>query len=157
MRLICGVFNWKGRKMARSGLIGDRRLERKLKQMAGSVQNRIGRRPTSAALTPINKAAKRNAPKKRGFLRRSIGKKVKTFRGGVWGGVGPRIGPAFEFIDETGKKRIPANYGPKVEFGTKDIAPNAFLRRAFSAQKGTALSILTSGIRKNIETEAKKK
>ena len=47
-----------------------------------------------ASMTPLNKEAKRQAPKETGQLKRSIGKKIKTYKndGVVWGGVGVRSG-----------------------------------------------------------------
>ncbi len=137
-------------------LTGDRRLAKKFDNLAGAVQNRIVRRPLSAALTPINRAAKRKAPKLRGFLKKSIGKKVKMYPGGVWGGVGPRTGSEFTYIDENGKKHVPANYAHLPEFGTIHAAAQPYLRPALDEQRTTAFRILQMGIKDNMEKEAAK-
>lgn len=132
-------------------LSGDKRLIRKFQRLAGAVQRRIVRRPTAAALTPISKAAKQEAPVREEFLKKSIGKRVKVFRGGVWGGVGPRFGPSFVFTDSEGKRRIPANYAHVVH------KTNPFLKRAFNAKVALAERILAQGIRTNLKKEALKR
>ncbi len=132
-------------------LTGHRSLMRKLARLGDTVQRRIVRRPTAAALTPISKEAKQNAPIKRKFLKKSIGKKVKVYRGGVWGGVGPRVGDRFIFTDDEGRRRIPANYAPIVH------KTNPFLRKAFESKLTVARRILHNGIRVNLKKEALKK
>ena len=131
-------------------LTGDKRLMRKFARLGDAVQRRIVRRPTAAALTPISKAAKENAPVDKGFLKKSIGKRVKVYRGGVWGGVGPRVGPNFIFTDDEGRRRIPANYAHIVH------KRNPFLRRAFEAKIAVAQRIHANGIRVNLRKEALK-
>lgn len=132
-------------------LSGDKRLMRKFAMLGEAVQRRIVRRPTAAALTPISKEAKQNAPVDKGFLKKSIGKKVKVYRGGVWGGVGPRVGDKFVFIDDEGRRRIPANYAHIVH------KRNPFLRRAFESKLAVAQRIHANGIRVNLKKEALKK
>lgn len=129
-------------------LTGHRRLMRKFRHLGDAVRRRIVRRPTAAALTPISKAAKQEAPVERGFLKKAIGKKVKVYRGGVWGGVGPRVGPAFTFTDDEGRRRIPANYAHVVH------KRDPFLRRAFEEKLTIAQRILAAGIRTNLRKEA---
>lgn len=124
---------------------------RKFARLGDTVQRRIVRRPTAAALTPISKEAKQNAPVKRGFLKKSIGKKVKVYRGGVWGGVGPRAGDKFVFTDDEGRRRVPANYAHIVH------KRNPFLRKAFEAKITVAQRIHANGIRVNLKKEALKK
>ena len=138
-------------------LVGDRKLAKKFEKLASTaVRNRVVRRPLSAALTPINKAAKRNVPVDKGFLKKSIGKKVKAYPGGVWGGVGPRTGGQFEHVDEDGRKHVPANYGHLVELGTEKTRAQPFLRPALDSNKQISLRILQTGVGKNIEKEALK-
>ena len=135
-------------------LTGDRKLARKFRKLQSTAsRNRVVRRPLSTALTPINKAAKQNAPVLRGYLKKSIGKKVKAYPGGVWGGVGPRTGQKFTFVDENGKKHVPANYAHLVEYGTARTPAQPFLRPALDSQRPTALRILRMGVWKNIEKE----
>ncbi len=132
-------------------LTGHRSLMRKFARLGDAVQRRIVRRPTAAALTPISKEAKQNAPVDKGFLKKSIGKKVKVYRGGVWGGVGPRVGDKFIFTDDEGRRRIPANYAHIVH------KRNPFLRKAFESKLTVAQRILNNGIRINLKKEALKK
>lgn len=138
-------------------LTGDRRLARKFRKLQSNAsRNRVIRRPLSAALSPINKAAKQNAPVGTGALKKSIGTKVKAYPGGVWGGVGPRVGEKFTIIGEDGKKHIPANYAHLVEYGTARTPAKPFLRPAMDSQRPNALRILKSGVWKNIEKEIAK-
>ncbi len=137
-------------------LIGDRKLAKKFEKLASTAaRNRIVRRPLAAALTPISKAAKRNVPVRFGLLKKSIGKKVKAYPGGVWGGVGPRTG--FRAVDEDGKTVDPIKYAHLVEFGTSKTSPKPFLRPAFDATRSVAMRILRTGMAKNLIKEALKK
>jgi len=137
-------------------LTGDRRLAKKFERLGGAVQNRVVRRPLSSALGPIAKAAKRKVPTRRGFLKKSIGKKVKMYPGGVWGGVGPRTGSEFTHLDAKGKRHVPANYAALVEYGTINDAAQPFLRPALDEQRLSAMRILQTGIKRNMEKEAAK-
>lgn len=137
-------------------LIGDRKLAKKFERLASkAAQNRVIRRPVSNALTPINKEAKRLVPvgATKG-LRKSIGKKVKSYPGGIWGGVGPRTGSQFTVVDASGKKHVPANYAHLVEFGTIRTAAQPFLRPALDKKRAQANQILKSGIKTNLIKEA---
>ena len=136
---------------------GDRALLRKMARLKGSVRRKIIRRPLSSALTPISKAAKRGAPKDEGDLSKSIGKKVKLYRGGVWGGVGPRVGDKYTRETPDGRRKVPANYGLLVELGTRHSKPNPFLRRALDDKREEALRILRAGTWKNLKAEGRKK
>jgi len=140
-------------------LIGDRKLARKFKDLTSRpAQNRVVRRPLNNALTPINKEAKRMAPVgETRALRNSIGKKVKSYPGGVWGGVGPRTGEKFTKVDAAGNKHVPANYAHLVEFGTIKTRAQPFLRPALDKKRSVANRILKSGIAKNLVKEAARK
>ena len=128
---------------------GDKEMIRNLEQLPIRVQRKVVRQATSAALTPLNKAAKREAPKDTGTLKKSIGKKVKTYRkdGVVWGAVGPRSG--FRVVVD-GKARDPRRYAHIVE------ARTGFLRRAFDQTKKKVLDILGKKLGSGIEREAAK-
>jgi len=138
-------------------LIGDRRLRKKFKNLESMAsRNRVIRRPLSNALTPISKEAKRAVPKREGFLKRSIIKKVKAFRDGIWGGVGPSTDQKFTRVDSSGKKSIPSKYAPLVEFGTMRTRAQPFLRPAFDKKKSIAMKILQRGISTNLIKEARR-
>jgi len=139
------------------GLIGDRRLKKKFKNLESNAsRNRVIRRPLSNALTPISKEAKRTVPKKEGFLKRSIIKKVKAYRNGIWGGVGPSTDKKFTRVDSLGKKSIPSKYAKLVEFGTMRSRAKPFLRPALDKKKSVAMQILKAGIKKNLMKEAER-
>ena len=139
-------------------LVGNKRLARKLGNLAkNSTRNRMMRQPLSNALTPISKAAKALVPVETKTLRKSIGKKVKTYPGGIWGGVGPRTDTKFTFFDEAGRKHKASNYAHLVEFGTIHSSAKPFLRPAFRATRPRALRIYQSGIAKNLAKEAVKR
>lgn len=98
-------------------LQGDKELIRTLDRLAASAVRRIVRPAVSRALVPLNKAMKRRAPVESGALKRSLGRKVKSYPrlGIVWGAVGPRSGYAVRF---QGRNRDPRYYAHLVEFGT---------------------------------------
>lgn len=107
-------------------LRGDKALTRKLQSLAARTQNTIVRSAAGKAMTPVNRAAKQLAPKETGLLKKSVGKKTKTYpgKGTVWVGVGPRKGFAQE-ITVTGpdgkpvkRWRDPVKYAHLVEYGT---------------------------------------
>jgi HK97 gp10 family phage protein len=136
-------------------LEGDVRLRRKLERLETKSQKKIVRPAVNAALTPINKAAKRKASVETGLLKKSIGKKVKTYRSGtVWGGVGPRTG--FKTQMEDGRFRNPVKYAHLVELGTRHSPARPFLRPALDEQRPHALAVLAAKVRAGIEKEARK-
>jgi len=137
-------------------LIGDKKLRRKLQQLAGGAQRRIVRPAVSKALTPINRAAKRRCPVETGLLKRSIGKKVKAYKwsGTVWGGVGPRVGYKKQMPD--GSWRNPTKYAHLVELGTVGLAARPFLRPALDTNRQKAMGILATEIRRRLEKEARR-
>jgi len=137
-------------------IIGDKALLKKFKRLGVSVQKRVVRRPLTAALSPIVKAAKREAPKVSKALSKSIGKKVRTYKGAVWGAVGPRTDERYT-VEYEGRPRVPANYAHLVEFGTLHSAPKPFLRRALDENRTRVMRIQSEGIKKNILKEAAKK
>lgn len=145
--------------MAASGvtLSGDKALLRKFKKLGGSVQRRVVRRPLTAALSPILKAAKREAPKETKALSKSIGKKVKVYKDSVFGAVGPRTDERYTVTDEQGRKRVPSRYAHLVALGTRNRAPNRFMTRALTENKSRALKIQADGIRANVLKEAAKR
>ena len=140
-------------------LEGAEALRKTLNKLASGTQRKAVRPAVSKALTPINKEAKRRAPKGKadegggylrpghrpGDLRRSIGKRVKVYKysGVVWGGVGPRKGHA-----DTPGLRV-----HWVEFGRpKHNAPaQPFLRPALQAKRAEALRILGKETWRGIE------
>ena len=130
-------------------LEGDKQLIKKLERLGSTIGRRVVRKAAGKSMTPMNKAAKREAPVVTGLLKKSIGKKVKTYRkdGVVWVAVGPRTG-FLEVID--GVRKDPVKYAHLVE------QHNPFMRRAFDNTKGAVLRIMEKELRSNIEAEARK-
>ena len=124
--------------------------------MKGAVRRRIVRRPLTAALSPIVKDGKRNAPHESKALRKSIGKKVRVYKDAVFGAVGPRTGERFS-LEHEGQLRVPSRYAHLVELGTKNRAGDPFLRKALAQNRSKALRIQAAGIKKNILKEAAKR
>jgi len=135
-------------------LQGHKKLLRKLQRLPDAVQRRILRPAVNKALTPINRDAKRRAPKETGLLRRSIGKKVKVYKrtGVVWGAVGIRKGYKTQLPD--GSWRNPEMYAALVERGTRTTRAQPFLRPAMDANRERALSILADAVRAGLAKEA---
>lgn len=128
---------------------GDKELIRNLERLPNRVARKVARQAVSAALTPLNKAAKREAPRDQGTLKKSLGKKIKTYKndGVVWGAVGVRSG--FGVVID-GTLKDPRRYAHIVEGLT------GFLRRAFDQSKKQVLSILGKKLGSGIEREAVK-
>lgn len=137
---------------------GNRELGIALERLPKRVYSRIMRPAVNAALTPVNSAAKRKAPKETGALRASLGKKVKQYpqNGTTWGAVGPRDDPKFHRPDPVrrGRVRRPIFYAHIVEGGTRTRAAQPFLRPALDEQEDAALAILYTKVAAGIEREA---
>lgn len=135
---------------------GDRELARALDALGGKV-NQIVKPAVNAALTPINKAAKRNVAVDMGLLKRSIGKVVKVYKrsGVIYGAVGARTGSQFSAPDrQQNRVRIPKNYAHLVELGTIDKAARPFLRPALDANRTTSFGIVKQKTIQGIERQA---
>lgn len=142
---------------ATMALSGHKKLQRAFRQLSGATQRRIVRRPLSAALTPISKAAKREVPKTSQPLKelaKAIGKVVRMYKAAVWGAVGIRTGRVY--VDDRGQRHVPTTLGPLIEFGTEDTAAQSFLRSAFDKTRAIAFRILVSGITSNLRKEIAK-
>ncbi|MEM6560039.1 MAG: HK97-gp10 family putative phage morphogenesis protein [Planctomycetota bacterium] len=148
--------------MAKQGLHlqGDRALQKALRKLGDKAARKVSRSAVSAAATPVAKAARRNAPKESGLLRKSIGRRVRTYteRGTVIALVGPRRNFSGE---HEGERRVPANYAHLVENGHlapdgSFVPPKPFLRPALDASKGEAMNKLRQKTAEGIEREAKK-
>ena len=151
--------------MALSGITvtGDKALLKKFKRLGSTVRKRVVRRPLQAALSPVVKATRREAPKgATKAVSKSIGKRVKTFKDTVWGAVGPRSDSRFWVqvgVSAEGAPVFhkPAKVGHLIEDGTKNVKANPFMKRGFQETRGRAFRIQADGIRKNIAKEAAKK
>jgi HK97 gp10 family phage protein len=104
-----------------------RRAEHAFKVLAPRVFNRVVNRAASKAMTPVLRAAKRLVPVDDKFLKKSLGRKVKSYKRS--GNVVVLIGPRKGFKDEK-SGRNPANYAHLVEKGTAPHVIRPESRRA---------------------------
>jgi HK97 gp10 family phage protein len=124
------------------------------------VQRRVMRQAVSAAATPITKAARAKAPKESGLLRKSMGKKVKTYPKTMT--VVGIVGPKTSIIGEhKGRKRWPAKYARLIERGhiARDgsfVPPQPFLGPAMAETQGTALDTMKGKVAEGVIREATK-
>ncbi len=128
-------------------LLGDKRLARKFNKLALRFQVKALREAGKAALRPVASLAKVRVPVASGRLRASI--KVATFSEHR----GRTIGAAV--ITGTRKQlRIAADdkyyYPFAIEYGSKQRAPNSFLRSALADKKTTALGIFQDELRRQV-------
>lgn len=123
-------------EMMRLEVTGDEKIAAKLDYLADNTQRKVVRPAANYAWTPVNKDAKSTVPQDTGTLKKSIGKKGKTYSasGVVWVGVGARKDP--KYIGPDGRK--PWKYAHIVEHGTVNRAPQPFMRTAFNRQKANA-------------------
>lgn len=141
-------------------LIGDKELEKLFRSLGERVQRKVTRQAVNAAATPVVKAARQNAPERSGLLKKSVGRKIKTYTasGTVVGLIGPRTDVSGEY---EGKKVVPWRYAHLVEGGHIDehgnfIPPHPFLRPAWESSEGQALDVMKDKLGSGIEREAAK-
>jgi HK97 gp10 family phage protein len=135
-----------------------------------TIRNKILRASLVAATTPMLKAAQQRVRKSSGLLRKSLGRKVKTYRrnGTVAVMIGPRRGhgkPVIlkeeEIFRQFGGRTIkirnprvramritrnPVRYAHLIEKGTKTRAARPFLAPAFSSTKAQAENIFRARV-----------
>lgn len=136
-------------------LTGDVQLMRRFKELPAKLQKKHGRRGVAKAARIVVKAAKANAPKRSGQLKKSLGYRPKTYKSGVFAIVGPRKG--FR-ININGKPHDPAKIAHLVEMGHggPHAAPEKpFLRPAMDSTRGQQMAVIGEAMRVGIEAEAK--
>lgn len=132
----------------------------RLNELSAKHAKKAIKKGIDAATKFVAADAKARVPRRTGLLKKSIGRRVQSYRGGtvVSGLVGPRRG--FATVLPSGKKVNPAKYAHLVEFGRKvvvakkallladrvegvvfgkqvrAVAPRPFLRPAWDANKG---------------------
>jgi len=130
-------------------VIGDKALAKIFKQLPGRIFRKVARASVSKALTPVTKSAKRRVRVQTGLLKKSIGKKVKTYSRSqnIAGIVGARNEIEGEF---KGKKRKPAKYSHLVE------RTHPFLRPAFDENQKQMIETLSKDLAAGAIREAQK-
>lgn len=143
-------------------LEGFKELDRKLKKLGDKVHRKVTRQAVNAAATPVVKAAKANADESKdsGLLKKSLGKKVATFKKTqtVAAIVGARKNVSGE-VD--GEIRRPARYAHLVEKGHIDengnhVGARPFLRPALDETGEKAMDVMGAKLAEGVEREAKK-
>ena len=145
---------------------GARELDRALSELAKRVRNKIAKKAIRAASTPMMKAMRRNAPKRSkqgsqtkkrpGVLKRSIARKLWRSKrtGNHVAIIGPRskAAPHAWLVENGTAPRVQTSTG---RF-TGSMPPNAFMRKAFDANRRGAVNIMVRHLRIGIETETRK-
>lgn len=124
-----------------------------LEQLGSTKARAVSRRAlVSSSSTPL-KAAKQKAPIETGQLKKSLGKRHKTYRGS--GTTIVVIGPRMGFKNpETG--RNPVRYAHLVELGTANASPQPFLRPALMSTHGIVTNDYQRKVWAGIRREAEK-
>jgi HK97 gp10 family phage protein len=144
-------------------------------EMKRATKNRIVRKAVTSGTNPMNRAAKASSKfiDRTGLLRKSIGKKVRTYRnsGATIGVIGPRRGFARNrnvlgsWNASTGHRSInqvrinPTHYAHLVEHGHGGPAPagpKRFLLSSFNASKSSAIADFSSKFSVEVMSEAAK-
>lgn len=113
----------------RAELSGIREVMARLEGLKPGKVRRIHRKVLNEVTKPVLKTAKSLVPRRTGQLRKSLGRKVRTYPSGVTVGV---IGPRNGFlIVKDGKRINPVKYAHLVELGTRHSRPQSFLRAAW--------------------------
>jgi HK97 gp10 family phage protein len=155
-----------------------RRIKKAFEVLPDRIAQKVLGSSARFAMTPVIKEARRRVPVEHGVLRKSLGSRLRKYRGGdtVFVAVGPRNG----FRDpQTGQN--PVNYAHLVEFGTGPHAirgkkgvlkigglvirggvhhpgarPQPFLRPALDTQRREVRARFNYRINVGIERELKK-
>lgn len=142
--------------MTKVYLTGDKQADRRLKAIEAKLAGKIVRQATRQALKPVHLAARRNAPKDSGQLRRSI--KIRALPRSR-SRVGARVTSGSGKSDFTGE----AYYGGFQEWGwvagtnnRRRIKGKEFMGRAAKDKRQSAVTIYRGHIRRELEREARK-
>ena len=141
-------------------LQGAKELDRKLRKLGDKVHRRVSRQAVNAAATPVVRAARSKAPSESGTLRKSLGKKVATFKKTAT--VAAIVG-ARKSVTGThkGKSRKPSRYAHLVEKGHIDeqgnhVGAKPFLRPALDDTQGQAMDAMAKKLAEGVEREARR-
>lgn len=137
---------------------------KQLKKLLDTYGEKVFRKATRQGIrngaSLINKAAKQNAPKESGALKKSLGVKLLTNKRtkNITGMVGVRAGHG---ADYNGKFREPWQYDHLVEYGHVSAGggqtpAQPFLRPAWESKQGQALKAVRDKMRQVIEKEGRK-
>lgn len=122
-----------------------------LQQLRSSKARSVNRRALQSAASLPLKAAKRRVPKDTGQLRKSLGKKSKTYRdtGTSVVIIGPRVG-----YKDPATGRNPVKYAHLVELGTVRLQARPYLRPALQETHSQVINVYQQraweGIRREV-------
>jgi HK97 gp10 family phage protein len=133
---------------------GAEELIRWMRKVDLNLKRKVLRDAVRAAIAPVRRGAKTNAPARYGYLKQSLALKVKAYRtGNVVGLVGPRS----DFVrpdplggtTRKGKPKTirPAFYAHLVEGGTSHSRGNPFLENAANANRSMVESIMVAKVK----------
>ena len=134
-------------------VFGDKKLKRAFKRLGQKVEQKVLKGAAGLAMNPILSAARRLVPVRSGQLKRSLGKRARTYKGIHIVFIGPRSGFKTLYKD---RRVNPTQYAHLVEFGTVNSPARPFLRPAYDANRMAVLSRLRKEVGKRIEREVKK-
>jgi hypothetical protein len=128
-------------------LKGERQLKKFMRELPKKVK-KVQRAAVRSMATPVLKEARKQSPKRTGALKKSLGKRVRTYGSHkIVAIVGPRNGKA---VEVNGKLHDPAKIAHIVE----DRTP--FLLPAYESSKGDAQEQYADKLRERIKKEAAK-
>jgi HK97 gp10 family phage protein len=104
-----------------------------MREATSKIEKRVASAAVRAASRPVVNAARAAVPRDTGQLRKSIGVKVKRYKGAVWAGIGPRSG--FKITASDGRPRNPTQYAHLIERGTRKQRARPFLRPAIDGTR----------------------
>lgn len=141
-------------------LEGQDKVLAKLANLKGSLIRRIVRQALNKAATPILKTAKQSVPVDTGLLKKSLGRKSKTYKSGTLMQI---IGARSGFKTPVGvnrkgrtKYQNPTQYLHLVEFGTSRSEAKPFLGPALSSHIDQTQRIVADFIAAGVAKEAAK-
>lgn len=120
---------------------------KRMLEAPSKVERYVAAAAVRAAAKPVINRARSLLPTKRdgstGQLRKSIGVRVKRYKGAVWAGVGPR--PGFKAVKRTTRDGKPVYHNPTqiahlVERGTSRARARPFLRPAIDGTRNEQFS-----------------
>lgn len=127
-------------------VIGDKKLQKKLDKLDKKLQKKAIREAMKDAMEPVKALAKQRAPQDKGLLVRSIRIGMKTSRKGISAMV--RTGTRKQL-------KIPADskyyYPAALEYGSRYIKQQSFLRSSLGSKKETVLSKFSRNLRGILE------
>lgn len=138
---------WRSKIAKSFFLLGDRALDKKLKELNSKIAKRVVRQATRSGMKIFQGVVKSAAPRgSTGNLAKSI--KVRS---------GKRSRRHFSMVVQLGEGNFKGEtwYGAAVEYGTSKMAPTGFMRKSFDSTHEQVRKHAMSEIAKGIEREAK--